>query len=107
MTSCPTARITRVINGLRDAFEAHARDCGDRVLGVALHPGDHDDLSIVELWGLPVLAWEEVDVGRVMLLCESTGVLIPPIDTGQDLIDRWRYQLERPLPAADHLTIET
>jgi hypothetical protein len=100
---CPIARITRVIAGFADAFDVHARECGDRVVGVALNATDHDELALVELWGLPVLATAEVEQGNSKLLCEAEGVLIPPIETGQDLVDHWRYQLERPLPAEDRL----
>ena len=103
MPSCPIARVTRVLEGVRDALDAHARECGDRVLGVALHPDDHDELSIAEMWGLPVLAWEEVPEATVRLLCESGGVLIPEVDTCQELLDRWNYHLERPASSEDSL----
>jgi hypothetical protein len=49
MPSCPIARVARVIEGVRDALDAHARDCGDLVLGVALHPDDHGELLVAEL----------------------------------------------------------
>lgn len=104
MPSCPIARVTRVVQGVRDALDAHARECGDRVLGVALHPDDHDGLSIAEMWGLPVLAWEEVPRDTVRLLCEAGGVLIPEIDTCEELLDRWNYHLERPASSQDPLT---
>ena len=103
MPSCPIARVTRVLEGVRDALDAHARECGDRVLGVALHPDDHDELSIAEMWGLPVLAWEEVPEGTLRLLCEARGVLIPQVDTCQELLDRWNYHLERPASPQDPL----
>jgi len=83
----------------RDALDTHARDCGDRVLGVALHPEDHAELLIVELWGLPVLAWQEVTKGKLRLLCEAHEVLIPPVDTCEELLDRWQHHLERPVPS--------
>lgn len=78
---------------------SHAANCGDRVLGIALSPDDHRELQIVELWGLPVLAWDEVPAGRYRLLCEATVVLIPDVDTVQELFDRWTYDLPRPMPA--------
>jgi hypothetical protein len=34
------------------------------MVGLALNPHDHAELSVVELWGLPVLAWTEVARGR-------------------------------------------
>jgi hypothetical protein len=103
MPSCSIARVTRVLDGVRDALAAHARECGDRVLGVALHPEDHGELSVAEMWGLPVLAWEDVPQGSLRLLCEARGVLIPRVDTCQELLDRWNYHLERPASSQDPL----
>jgi hypothetical protein len=103
MLSCSIARVTRVLGGVSDALDAHARDCGDRVLGVALHPEDHGELSIAEMWGLPVLAWEDVPQGTLRLLCEARDVLIPQVDTCQELLDRWNYHLERPVSSPDPL----
>jgi hypothetical protein len=99
MPSCSIARVGRVLDGIRGVLDDHARDCGDRVVGVSLHPADHAELSIAEVWGLPVLAWEDVPQGKIRLLCDAQVVLIPRIDTCQDLLDRWRYHLERPLPS--------
>ena len=48
------------------------------------------------MWGLPVLAREQVPPGNLRLLCEALGVLIPEVDTCQALLDRWNYHLERP-----------
>lgn len=62
------------------------------MLAVALNPVDHEALSIVELWGIPVLAWDAVDQGRLRLVCESDSVLIPPFDTVQDIEDSVRRQ---------------
>jgi hypothetical protein len=103
MPSCPIARVTRVLEGVRDALDTHSRECGDRVLGVALHPEDHGELSVAEMWGLPVLAWEEVPQGTLRLLCEARGVLIPQVDTCQELLDRWNYHLERAASSEDPL----
>ena len=103
MVSCPIARVTRVVEGVRDALAAHARDCGDRVLGVALHPEDHGELSIAEMWGLPVLAWDDVPPGTLRLMGEAKCVLIPEVDTCQELLDRWSYHLERPASSGDSL----
>jgi hypothetical protein len=96
---CPIERVTRILGGVHAALEDHNRDCGDRIVGIALHPDDHERLSIVELWGLPVLAWDLVEPGRLRLLCDATGTLIPPVDTYEDLIERWSYHLEVPPPA--------
>lgn len=74
----------------------HDHDCGDRVTAIALSPGDHAALCIAEIWGLPVLAWSEVSDGRYRLLCEATGMLIPNVNTVEELLDRWAYALERP-----------
>jgi hypothetical protein len=103
MPSCPIARVTRVLGGVRDALDSHARECGDHVLGVALHPEDHGELSIAEMWGLPVLAWEDVPQGTARLLCEARGLLIPQVDTCQELLDRWNYHLERGVSSEDPL----
>lgn len=96
MGSCPVARVTRVLLKAAKAFEAHARDCGDRVVAIALHPDDHDELSIAEMWGLPVLAADDVPKGTLRLLCEANGVVIPDVHTVEDLLERWTYHLQRP-----------
>ena len=96
MASCPIARTTRILLGADEAFEAHAQDCGDRVVAIALSPADHDHLLIAEMWGLPVLAWDDVPDGTLRLLCEAEGVLIPQVHTFEDVLDRWTYHLQRP-----------
>lgn len=96
MASCPIARVTRIIDQMPAAFDVHAADCGDRVLGVAVHPDDFDELSIVELWGLPVLAWDEVSRGTLHLLCEAEGYLVPPVETVEDLLNYCAFQLRPP-----------
>jgi hypothetical protein len=78
MSSCPIARVTRVLEGVRDALDAHARECGDRVLGIALHPEDLGELSVAEMWGLPVLAWEEGSTGHAPALVRGPGRADPP-----------------------------
>jgi hypothetical protein len=95
MVGCSIARVTRVVEGVRQALSAHARDCGDRVLGIALHPNDHEELCIAELWGLPVLGWDDMPEGKVRVLCERAGVLIPDVETFEELLDRWTYHLGR------------
>jgi hypothetical protein len=94
MTSCPSRRAVKILEGVRADIERHGVDCGDRVLAVALSPSDHEELCIAEVWGLPVLAWGEVDQGRYRLLCEANGVLIPNVDTVDELLDRWAYDLQ-------------
>jgi len=95
MSSCPIARITRILTQSRSDLEDHAAGCGDRVLGVGIHPADFDELAIVELWGLPVLAWAKVPQGTMRLLCESWIVLIPEIETYEDVLDHWTNRLQR------------
>jgi hypothetical protein len=97
MSSCSVARVALAVDSARAALEEHARDCGDRVVGVALDPRTHAELSIIELWGLPVLAWEEVTRGKLRLLCDAQGVLIPQVDTCEELLDRWQYHLQGPV----------
>lgn len=92
MTSCPIARVTRMLVLSREALDVHADGCGDRVLAFVLNLADHTAMSIVELWGLPVLGWGAISQGTVRLLCESTGaVLIPPFETVDDLVDQWEH----------------
>lgn len=93
MGDCPTPRITRIIPGIREAIEIHARDCGDRIAAIALNPVDHAALSIAEIWGLPVLAWGEVEPEAFKVLCEASGTLIPDVDNPEELMDRWKYHL--------------
>lgn len=97
MTSCPSPRVVKILLGLPADLAKHDADCGDRVLAIALSPGDHKELCMAEIWGLPVLSWSEMEDGRYRLLCEATGVLIPKVDTVDELLDRWAYDLQRPL----------
>lgn len=97
MPSCPSERIVKILAGVRADLEKHANRCGDRVLAIALSPSDHSELGIAEIWGLPVLAWGEVTDGRYRVLCEAEGVLIPNVETVDELRDRWAYDLQRPL----------
>lgn len=97
MSECPIQRVVRIMQGVRRDLNQHTVRCGDRVQAVALNPRDHQALRIVELWGLPVLAWEEVPEGRFHVLCERDGVLIPQVETAQDVLDRFAYDLRRPL----------
>jgi hypothetical protein len=81
-----------MLTSCREVLDLHAGDCGGRVLALLLHPEDQDALAIVELWGIPVLGGDDVEKGRMALLCESAGVvLIPPFDSVEDLLDRWTY----------------
>lgn len=89
-------RVARILEGLRPCFEDHAQQCGDRVLAIGLSDDDWEELQIAEIWGLPVLASEMVRSGRLVLLCEANGTLIPPHHTLKDLQDIWSYQLQSP-----------
>jgi hypothetical protein len=80
----------------REVLDIHAEECGDRVLAFVLHSGDHEAMSIVELWGIPVLGWAAISQGKLELLCESTGaVLIPPFETVDDVVDQWAHHTPR------------
>jgi hypothetical protein len=89
--ACPIPRVARVLLGLEQAFESHAEGCGDRVVAIALHPSDHESLWIVEIWGLPVLAWDDVAPGQLKLLCDAAGVLVPEVHSVDDLLEQWAY----------------
>ncbi len=96
MNSCPVARVCRILTQARVDFDSHAATCGDRVLAVGFHPADFDELLIAELWGLPVLAFADVRLGALLLLCEAWAVVIPQIDTYADVVDQWTNHLQRP-----------
>lgn len=100
MSSCSSVRVARFVTVLREAFDAHASDCGDRVAAVALHPDDHDSMAVAEVWGVPVMAFDDVAAGSFRLLCDATGVLIPEVETVNDLLERWTFQLDRRLPSS-------
>lgn len=101
---CPSVnpRVIPIIEGLRKNLDSHALRCGDRILAIALSPEDFDDLQIAELWGIPVLAWDEVPRGRHRLLCEADGILVRNFETFEELAEMWEYDLQPPshaLPA--------
>src|SRR4051794_13236210 len=98
--SCPVHRVVKILVGLRADIRTHAVKCGDRVTGIALNPEDHRELCIAEIWGLPVLACSDVEAGRYVLICEANGILIPNVDTVDDLLDRWGYHLQ-PAPPTE------
>jgi hypothetical protein len=89
-------RTIRVLDSLAASFAHHAETCGDWVMAIALGDADFEDLELVEVWGLPVLAWDEVGAGRVKLLCQRESRLVPPHDTLEDLIESWEYRLQPP-----------
>lgn len=67
-------------------------------MAIAISEQDFDSLELVEIWGLPVLAWTDLDSGRVKLLCQRESRLLPPHDTVEDLIEAWEYRLQPPPP---------
>lgn len=87
-------RVIRIVGGLESNFDSHAGICGDRVLAIALSDKDWDELQVAEIWGLPVLADADLSPGRVKLLCEANGQLIPPHDTVEDILNHCRYRLK-------------
>jgi hypothetical protein len=88
------SRLIRVVEGIRVALCDHDASCGDPVRGVALSTEDHDQLRLVEVWGIPVLTWEDVAQGQFRLLCDRHGVLIPQVDTVDEVLERWTYHLD-------------
>jgi hypothetical protein len=101
---CPSVnpRAIPIIEGLRKNLDDHAARCGDRILAIALSPEDYADLQLAELWGIPVLSWEEVPRRRHRLLCEADGVLVRNVETFEELAEMWEYDLQppsHPLPA--------
>lgn len=86
-----TLLVARFVSRLRDVLEMHARDCGDRAVGVVLHPDDHERLRVAEVWGVPVLASDGVACGRLEVLCDARGVLVPEFHTFEDVVQQWKY----------------
>jgi hypothetical protein len=87
-------RLARVTEGIRDALREHDGECGDGVRGIALNPADYAELGLAELWGIPVLAWADVTAGQFRVLCDRQGVLIPQVETVDELLERWTYHLD-------------
>lgn len=87
-------RLVRVVEGIGAALHEHKDQCDDAVRGVALSPQDHARLNLAEVWGIPVLEWEDVAEGQLRLLCDRQGVLIPRVETVNELLERWTYHLD-------------
>jgi hypothetical protein len=87
-------RLARVLEGFRGALREHDRECEDVVRGIALNPENHAELKLAELWGIPVLAWDDVAAEQFRLLCDGHGVLIPRVETAEELLERWTYHLD-------------
>lgn len=83
-----------MLEGIRDALREHDIACGDVVRGIALDPNDHSELGLAELWGIPALAWDDVPAGQFRLLCDAQGLLIPQVETVEELLERWTYHLD-------------
>lgn len=94
-------RLARILTDLGPRLAWHAESCGDRVVGIAISDQDFDELEIAEIWGAPVLASDEVDHGRLELLCEANCRLIPPHDTVEDILEHCHYRLQPPRPSQD------
>jgi hypothetical protein len=96
MSRSQLLRTIRVLDGLTTSLARHAETCGDWIMAIALGETDFEELELVEVWGLPVLAWEEVGAGRVKLLCQRESRLVPPHETVEDLIEAWECRLQPP-----------
>lgn len=62
-----------ILEGIRAAYEAHARECDQPPKAILLHPGNHDLVGWDEAFGLPVLPDERPEPMRMLLVC-GTGV---------------------------------
>lgn len=82
--------------GIRQDLEQHRGRCDGQVVGIGVNTFDHERLRIAELDALPVLAWDEVEPGRVRLLCDQCCVLFKDVDGADDLAEHWR---DRPATA--------
>jgi hypothetical protein len=87
-------RLARVVEGICAALREHDGRCDDAVRGIALSLQDHGLLNLAEVCGIPVLAWEDVAEGQFRLLCDRHGVLIPRVETVDELLERWTYHLD-------------
>lgn len=94
-------RLAKIVEGLRENLAQHDRDCDDWVSLIALHPDDLDDLKVVEMWGIPVVGWDDVPLGNVRILCEGKGFAVPEYSTFEELQETWKYALPRPEPMLD------
>jgi hypothetical protein len=72
-----------ILENSRAALEQHASECGDEVHAVLLNPGNFELLGIAELWGILVLACDDVPPKRARIFCERLGRLEPVEDTEQ------------------------
>lgn len=86
----PIEAVAAVFVGTREQVADHGCRCAGQVVGIALHPSDHERLQIVELDALPVLAWEDVTPGNARLLCDGCGVLTRDVEFVEDLLEHWR-----------------
>jgi hypothetical protein len=89
------------LSKLGPELDGHAEGCDDRVVGIVISNEDFDELEVAYIWGVPVLASDEIERGRLELLCEAHGTLIPPHDTVQDILDHCQYRLETPRRSED------
>lgn len=87
--------VAKFVDRARGVLEIHSRACGDRAVGIVLHPDDYARLLVAETWDLPVLSSEHMQRGRLQLLCEARGVLIPEIHTFEDVLEQWQYRAPR------------
>ncbi len=93
MKLCRIARLAKIIEGLRGNLDEHGGRCGDRVVGFAFSVADVEELGLCEIWGLKVFACGDVAEGRVTVLCDACGSLIPEFATVDDVVS---MSLEHP-----------
>jgi hypothetical protein len=89
MTGDRIATAITVIEGIRTSLDQHDTECCKRVSGIVLSEFDHERLRIAELWAIPVLASDSVPDGRVRVLCERFGILMPSFETFEDVEAHW------------------
>jgi hypothetical protein len=61
------------LGAIRSALDQHNRECPIPATAILLNPTDHELIGVDNLWGLPVLADDRVQIKRVRISCDGSA----------------------------------
>lgn len=63
----------RRMESIRAALDDHNAECCRPARAILLHPEDHAELNLLELWGVPVMSDERCRLGFLRVDCEASA----------------------------------
>lgn len=84
--SPPWSRLIALLEALPGYLDHHEGRCAEYIQYLAMHPEDFEGLGVVEIWGIQVVAYEDVTKGTLRVLCDDQGCGVPDIETADELL---------------------